>query len=98
MRETVEIKIERETEFLIVNVVPTFRDLEDDLDECRCPHCGLMVRYPMIARESDIKALDQLIEATKGYMRDHGIDTGIVREILERCLNRIRENKSKVVV
>ena len=76
-----------------MNIQPEVRALIDDalsaiplpLVESQCPHCKLPIRYPAIAREAQVKMLDDMITAAKQWARDSGMTDDIIASIRAQC-------------
>jgi hypothetical protein len=54
--------------------------------EEKCPHCGLPVRYPLIARQSDIDLFVAMMAAGMDVMQRHGIVGHLLNDVREQCL------------
>lgn len=54
--------------------------------EDRCPHCGLAIRYPLIARKSDIELFAQMMASAAKVMDKHGITANLLADIRAQCL------------
>lgn len=50
-----------------------------------CPHCGLMVRYPTVVREHDLRDFERLMEAAGVVMQEYGITGNLIADIIARC-------------
>ena len=50
-----------------------------------CPHCGVPVRYPTIARNVDIEDFRRIMTIAEQVMYDHGITGNLLEEIAARC-------------
>ena len=59
--------------------------------EQRCPHCGLPIRYPLIARESDIKLFENLMRSAFDVMLRHGITANLLADIRTQCIIAIAQ-------
>lgn len=47
----------------------------------KCPHCALVIRHPLIARQSDINDFSLLMKSAYEVMRRHGITAALLAEI-----------------
>lgn len=59
-----------------------------------CPHCGIPVRYPIIARERDIEDFRKLIESACRVMDKYGITLNLLAEIQAECHIEIARRKA----
>jgi hypothetical protein len=46
-----------------------------------CPHCGVNIRYPLIARKSDIDKFDFLMRSAERVMKKYNITANLFAEI-----------------
>jgi len=60
-----------------------------------CPHCRYPVRYPLVARKSDIDILTQMIKSANRVMIDWGITGCLLAEIKSRCFIEIAKEKER---
>ena len=58
-----------------------------------CPHCGLAVRYPKIARSGDVESLRELVRIADKYIDDKGITTKMLSECLATASIAIAKRK-----
>lgn len=79
-----KLHIERSLTPDFVNAVDAVLDLSP-LPEVshKCPHCGLTVRYPKVARERDIESLQELVAIAEKYIEDKGV----AKKMLAECLS-----------
>jgi hypothetical protein len=56
-----------------------------------CPHCGISVRYPTIARAQDIKDFELLMEQVQIVLERHGYTGKILSEIQAQCSIAMRK-------
>ena len=54
--------------------------------EDRCPHCGLSIRYPLVARRSDVELFEKMMHSAFDVMRRHGITANLLADIRAQCL------------
>lgn len=47
-----------------------------------CPHCRMLIRYPLVARERDIKAFKLLLEIAEKYLKEHGGEKAMLEDIM----------------
>ena len=47
----------------------------------QCYHCGCPIRYPIIARKSDIDAFSKLMKSAYKIMDKHGITANLIADI-----------------
>lgn len=47
----------------------------------QCCHCGCPIRYPIIARKSDIEAFSKLMKSAYRIMDKHGITANLLADI-----------------
>lgn len=62
---------------------------------CTCPHCGLLIRLPVVVRKSDIDAIDQLLAAICRTAEKNGITKIWLEEINAECANAIIDRARK---
>ena len=53
--------------------------------EDKCHHCGLVMRFPLIARQIDIDLFKTLIESAYKVMDKHGITANLLADIQAQC-------------
>lgn len=58
-----------------------------------CPHCGIPVRYPIIARRQDIEDFGALIKSACRVMDKYGITLNLLAEIQADCHIEIARRK-----
>ena len=46
-----------------------------------CPHCGLPVRYPTVAREQDIRDFELIMNSARKVMDDCGVTAKLLASI-----------------
>lgn len=46
-----------------------------------CYHCGCPIRYPVIARQSDINAFSKLMKSAYKIMDKHGVTANLLADI-----------------
>ena len=54
--------------------------------EDRCPHCGLSIRFPLIARKSDVELFKKMMALAAEVMDRHGITANLLADIRAQCL------------
>ena len=59
-----------------------------------CGGCGAPIRYPVIARQSDIEAFKSLINIAEEYLNEHGIPQKILCDIMDRINLGLTINKA----
>jgi hypothetical protein len=52
----------------------------------RCPHCGLMIRYPLVVRHSDLVLFEKIMRSAFDVMERHGITSNLLADIRTECL------------
>ena len=62
--------------------------------ENKCHHCGLVMRFPLVARESDVKDFKTLIHSAYDVMERHGITANLLADIFAQCHIAIAKNKA----
>lgn len=60
-------------------------ELPPDIEE-KCPHCGVVIRYPLIARKSDIDLFQQVMASAYLVMLRHGITANLLADIRADCV------------
>lgn len=55
----------------------------------QCPHCGIPIRYPLIAKRSDIEAFRRMMRVADEVMLKHGITANLLADIRAQCLINI---------
>lgn len=59
-----------------------------------CPHCGIPVRYPVVARAEDVDAFRKIIESAYRVMQKYGIAINLLAEIHTECHVEIARRKA----
>lgn len=59
-----------------------------------CFHCGLPIRYPVIARAQDVEDFTALMESAYRIMDKYGITQNLLAEIKAGCLIEIARRSS----
>jgi hypothetical protein len=59
---------------------------EQGLIVTKCPHCDCPVRFPLVARQSDIELFSDLIRSSQEIMRRYGITGAMLADIRAECL------------
>ncbi len=49
--------------------------------EQKCHHCGLVMRYPLIARQSDLDNFKKLMEAAQEVLDRNGVTALLLSEV-----------------
>ncbi len=60
-----------------------------------CPHCGVPVRYPTVARKGDIDDFERLMRTAYKVMDEYGITGNLLADIQARCYTEIAKRSSK---
>ena len=47
----------------------------------RCPHCGLSIRYSLVARRSDLELFERMMHSAFDVMQKHGITANLLADI-----------------
>lgn len=59
----------------------------------QCPHCGYPIRYPVMAKKSDLERFNRLLHTAAEVMRKHGITANLLADIRAQCLiNIVKKN------
>ena len=58
-----------------------------------CPHCGLQMRYPTIARKQDIEDFRSIMTTAQKIMDKYGITLNILAEITANCHIELAKHK-----
>lgn len=53
--------------------------------ENKCYHCGLVMRFPLVARQSDVDMFKTLIESAYKVMDKHEITANLLADIRAQC-------------
>ena len=61
----------------------------------KCFHCGLVMRYPLIARQTDIDLFETVMESAYKVMRKHGITAHLLADIQAQCHIEIAKRKAQ---
>ena len=61
----------------------------------KCCHCGLVMRFPLIARQTDIDLFNDLITSAYKVMRKHGITAHLLADIQAQCHIEIAKKKAQ---
>lgn len=49
--------------------------------EQKCPHCGLIARYPVVVREHDLKLFADLMSSAQALLDRHGVMALLMAEL-----------------
>jgi len=60
-----------------------------------CPHCGLRMRHPLIAREWQVKALETMLNNVAKVCHESGVTGLVYADILAKCHAAIAMRKVK---
>lgn len=60
----------------------------------KCPHCGLIARYPIVVRESDRRMFEKLMESAYAVLDRHNITAYLLSEIKTECAIAIAKTKA----
>jgi len=63
--------------------------------EDKCCHCGLVMRFPLVARKSDIDLFEMLLESAYQVMERHGITANLLADIKADCIISIASKGNK---
>lgn len=61
--------------------------------ETPCPHCGVQIRYPLVARKTDLDMFEQMVSVAHRVMNDYGITGNLLAEIRAKCLVEVTRRK-----
>lgn len=75
--------------------------VEETLNEMRayttdhhpCFHCGFPIRYPLVARQSDIVLFQRLIEAAKEVFDDEDLKKRLLEELRKKAIHSMLPNR-----
>jgi len=81
--------IEKPLEDFLETAIPMLR-LELYVDHQICGRCGSVVRFPLTAREVDIKAFQELIHIAEEYLLENGVQEQILIKILQQIKDRLK--------
>jgi hypothetical protein len=59
----------------------------------RCPHCGFMIRYPLVVRHSDLVFFESIMRSAFTVMERHGITANLLADIRAECLIAIAKKR-----
>jgi len=59
---------------------------EQGLIVTKCPHCDCPVRFPLVARRSDIELFAALINSAQEVMQRYGITGALLADVRAECL------------
>lgn len=80
------IQDDKETTKWIGNTLEEMRAQNPPSIEDRCPHCGLSIRYPLVARQSDLELFEKMMHSAFNVMKRHGITANLLADIRAECL------------
>jgi rRNA maturation protein Nop10 len=80
--------MEDDTEILrcIGETLEELRLQQPPTTEEKCPHCGLVIRFPIMARRSDIDRFAALMRSAEEVLGRHGITAHLLAEVRAQCL------------
>ena len=73
----------------IAGTLTEMRNLNMPIISESCPHCGIPIRYPLIARKTDIEAFSRMLNTAAIVMREYGITGNLLADIRAKCLINI---------
>lgn len=53
-----------------------------------CPHCHGPIKFPLIARQCDIDAFQEMLQIAYDYLSENNVPERILSELLDRIDNR----------
>jgi hypothetical protein len=68
-----EIKFEDCLEQIVQHTPP--------IAEQKCPHCGLVARYPVVMRDSDRRMFEELMAAAQAVLNRNGVTAHLLSEL-----------------
>lgn len=60
-----------------------------------CPHCGVPIRFPLVAREQDLSEFESLMRSAFRVMDKYGITANLLAEIRAQCVIEIAQRKAR---
>lgn len=60
-----------------------------------CPHCGLPVRYPTVARDQDIEDFRLIMESANRVMEDYGVNAKLFAAIHAQIAVALANRRSR---
>jgi len=84
------ILIEKDSPMAIFlgEVIPKLTSPETEL--AACPHCKERIFFPIVAKEQDIRAFQQLIGITMEYLHEKGIVQQVFDDLRKKVNERIK--------
>lgn len=84
------MKIEKDF-FPFVKSCAELTQTKSDFEIVECPCCGFSVRFPLIARQSDIEKLQATICCAEEILEESGLSDKIKAKIYEKLNNAIKK-------
>lgn len=73
----------------VAGTLTEMRNLNMPIISESCPHCGIPIRYPLIARRSDIELFAQMMSTAAVVMKKYGITDNLLADIRAQCIINI---------
>jgi len=64
---------------------------QDEIIEHDCFFCKRSIRYPLVARQSDVEHMQILIDLANKWLDENGVTERMMRELLNTLLNKMPE-------
>ena len=61
------------------------RDHNFNVASVACPSCNFPVRFPLIAREEDVRAFQRLMTVAHDVLERHGVTAALLAEVQAAC-------------
>ena len=63
------------------------------IEQHSCPHCGYPLRYPLIARQSDIDMFKTLIDSAESVLTENGVKQKLLDDIRRKAILSLLSRK-----
>lgn len=84
----------QQDKFLLTSVMDEISNIEFPVGDCRCPHCSNPIRYPIIAKQSDVELFETVMRSAYEVMDRYGITANLLADIKAQCAVAIANQKA----
>ena len=85
-----KLHVEKETLDFIADALEILELDSPSIQTVKCPNCGYPINFPLIARESDVKRMQELINLAAEYLNEKGLLDKMLKDVLEKIKARLK--------
>jgi len=78
---------------LLIGVMDEISNFEMPIGNCHCPHCANPIRFPIIAKQSDVELFETVMRSAYEVMDRYGITVNLLAEIKAQCVVALANQK-----